>query len=169
MALLIIFLLIITLGVCYFCYWLPMRLGNKKLGYFIALTLFSFISYKTYEGFYPSDDFYEKEFIEVTGLELKDMEVVESDASYPDMQGDYCSAALIKLGEKEYQDLLFKIQADTAFNGSEQMGSLPLKNVTNGVKLDFEFKASRGTDASENFFIGFLSDNRTIVIEKCKT
>lgn len=146
-----------------------MKFGNKKLGYIMATSLFLFIGYETYEAFYPSDDFYEVEFKDITGLELKTAELLKSDASYPDSHGDYCSAALIKLEEEEYRDLLAKIQADSRFNGQELIGSIQLSNVTDGEKLDFLYKASRYGEPDEYYFIGFLTDYTTILIQKCST
>jgi hypothetical protein len=167
--LLFLSLLLIPIGIMYLGYWIPKKYGKRKLGYLISSILLLGMVYSIYDAIYPSDKFYEEEFKDITGIELRNAEVLKSSASYPDFHGDYCSAALIQLEETEYAKLLADIQNDKRFTDSELTGSIELYEVTERKELNFSYKASRTGDPDEYYFIGFLADGKTILIQKCIT
>lgn len=166
---LLLLLLLIPLGTIYLGYWIPKKYGKKKLGCFISSVLLLGMAYPVYDALYPSDSFYEQEFKEITGKKLRNAEILRSSASYPDFHGDYCSAALIQLEEKEYAKLLVDIQNDERFTDSQLVGSMELYEVTERKELKFIHKASRNGEPDEFYFIGFLTDGKTILVQKCIT
>lgn len=166
---LLLLLLLIPIGIIYLGYWIPKKYGKRKLGYLISSIILLGMVYSVYDAIYPSDSFYEQEFEDITGKELKNAAVLKSSASYPDLHGDYCSAALIQLEEKEYATLLAAFQNDERFTDSELIGSMELFEVTERKDLKFNHKLSRQGEPDENYFIGFLADGKTILIQKCTT
>jgi len=127
-----------------------------------------------WEAAYPSEDFFVAEY----GLVMLDSPLppsakfIRTAASYPDFHGDYCSAALISLDQKDFDRLLASTLADTisfdrdVFGGSGELraalGELPYDSISVG----FQRKMSRMDDTYR--CIGFIPSRRYVVVHVCE-
>jgi hypothetical protein len=128
-----------------------------------TVTIAAVLLYQIFTAVYPPDSFYKGEFESVTGLPFPASgSFLFKDASYPDIHGDYCSAALIKVSEQDYAELRSKMtvrQSRFAPMGSPCRDHL-LKAVGHKPVL-----AESSTDTSTNEFTYWaLVDGRPEVI-----
>jgi hypothetical protein len=127
-----------------------------------------------WEAVYPSEDFFVAEY----GLVMLDnplptsAKFIRKVASYPDFHGDYCSASLISLDQKDFDHLFASTLADTTnfdrdvFGGSEELraalGELPYSSISVG----FQRKMSGMDDLFR--CIGFIPNRRYVVVHVCQ-
>ncbi len=145
---------------------------SKKIniGYIILLIGYSFFS--TYTAIYPLDSFYKEEFEFYTEVKLPSKtKILKKDASYPDIHGDYASAAVIKLGKDDFRKLKESIMQLVHFEIEEYnqntFVSGELKSLIKGVdQADIEsiYKMKAGW-----FKIAFLMDGETVFFENRNT
>jgi hypothetical protein len=154
-------------------------LRNKRIKYVgIILLIIAplWTIYEVYTAIYPRDSFYYSEFKEVTLREIpKSAVIIRKDASYPDFHGDYCSASLITLSTSDYNSLLNDLTKDkkiTSNKTGEICGSDELDKVMVGYKkeqIQHSFMRAISGEEDHYLYIGFLDDNKTIVISVCVT
>ena len=182
----VIFYLLLTLlgtAVLSFPYWLLFRLhkwlvakGYPKVGILLSVAFTTWLFYSLYTGIYPTDSFYLSEFKKVTGTEAPASAViVRGEASYPDFHGDYCSATLVTLSERDFQELLFQMKANYQLEatGTGPMGgSRELEHVLGNrrkEKLLHSFRRTVFIKSDQYWEIGFFTDRKTVVIQLCNT
>jgi hypothetical protein len=177
MILFIVVFLLLLLVILYFIsiliHKLLKRIVNEKIALIGVLFFWGIIIYNFYIAIYPNDEFYENEFKTITLTELpKSAEIVNSTASYPDFQGDYCSSAEIKLSKEDFDSLLKKIINDDNFLknneilNSEETMSIMYETKTNDLSHKFIRIDKQNLDLHLN--INFHNDNRTVFINICK-
>lgn len=144
----------------------------------------SSILYIGYSALYPGNKFYRGEFKKSARFDLpSDASFVNKDASYPDIHGDYCSAASVKLTEESYTQLLKNISSNNEFIHLTDSNRHDPKYYTmgNSALTKAEPKSILYTNEfvgsildphlylpdSFYFYIGFSSDNKTIVFNRC--
>jgi hypothetical protein len=157
----------IPIGISYFAYlWLKKK-GYGRIGIFLPIGTIITVGYFIFTAFYPTESFYKDEFKEFVGLKLSnEAKIVAKKASYPDLHGDYCSAALIVLPTNEYNMILNYIKNDKNMNDSSEIGSDEYSYVFNKCSMKkFIYKISKKVKDTY-FFIGFFDDNKTIVIHR---
>lgn len=135
--------------------------------FFFAIAIFG---YKVYRAFYPTDDFYLREFNENTGVELPaTVSIKAKTATFPDVHGSYTACAVLMLPEHDF----LIIKELIAKNQEPKFASL----VGNYLMDTEKFFMSAGIthDLIESQWIiakkhqikiGFLKDNKTIVFER---
>lgn len=170
-SLLIALLLTLSIGTpILLTFWmykiLRKRTGDSKWKIFSLLPIF-ILGYVVYGAFYPSEEFYKEDFREVTGIDLpENSEFKYKNASYPDINGDYTSVSIIKIGSEFYKSL----QSDVIKNGLSQneltISSKEMNNAKrhiNGLEIDHQFSKE-----NENtfYYVAFLSDKRTLLIQR---
>jgi hypothetical protein len=155
--------------------WLVKK-GLKYIGMFLLIATPSWTAYEVYTAIYPTDSFYVSEFERITLREPPPSAViVRKDASYPTLQGDYCSAALITMSENDYLNLLRNMSED------KQIVRQEAYNIMNDREFDHvlgNFTAENVTHAfrrtipdGENYYymIYFFNDNKTVFTCACET
>ncbi|PVY35669.1 hypothetical protein C8E01_1316 [Pontibacter virosus] len=173
-----IMLLIISLptAAAYFFYrWLRKK-GIKYVGLIPLIIASVWTAYEAYTAIYPTDSFYFSEFKEVTLREApKSATILQKEASYPGIHGDYCSASLIRVSSADYNILLNQLVVDKKIiknKKGEIGGSSELYKVMGTLKPEQIIHSfSRSIPGEEDHYlsIGFLDDNKTIVISVCVT
>ena len=176
------FILFSVVGcIIYLIYW-PIKLYlfkngilsrklSKQINLIYIVILFICICSATYVGLYPDDDFYADEFKTVTLRDLPESaEFISKSADYPDIHGDYCSSAAIKLSKVDFKRLLNKTSIDSKMQkDSEIIYSTPfdftLKD-SGGKKIIHSF--TRKTSNESYLFIGFCNDEQTVFINRCE-
>lgn len=123
--------------------------------------------YFIYFAFFPSEEFYETDFKEVTGIELPESADFEfKTASYPDHFGDYTSVSIINIEAGFYQSLERKL-IDQGFSRNKgKVHSSELENATSklqGLKIEKEYSKENG---GKNYYVAFLSDGETILVQR---
>ena len=148
---------------------LSTKISRKiNLAYIAVLGLFAL--YQTYDAIYPSDSFYKDEFTYYTEIEFPESGVIhKKEASYPDMHGDYWSAAIAEFSVEDYEKISWALSNSAKFD---------IDTTQQGIGITADFKAlskhipkqdinivyvkKRG----EWFKIAFLKDRKTIIFER---
>lgn len=148
------------------------RSRQINVAYVIILVLFS--SYQTLNAIFPNKSFYEEEFKTVTLREIpKSAEFIETNSSYPDFHGDYCSSSQIKLSKPDYKKLLFELSLDKRLIKNGQIIGSAEFDKARGDKDSKKIihKFVRQIEGQEDYylFIGFYDDNKTIFLNICVT
>ncbi|RPD45391.1 hypothetical protein DNI29_18590 [Hymenobacter sediminis] len=174
-------ILLLPLGIAWAIYrWLHKRVSLRAARYFLVLpsTLLLLLAYFVYTAFYPTDDFYEQEYVRVTSLPVPaSVRVVAKDASYPDQHGDYAACARFEVSSEEYESVLLSVSADRHFTStnfqsdSSFIGSESFSIATKGIHpADYYRTFSKGVVQENAYqFIGFLKDHRTVIVYRCSS
>ncbi|MFY0608615.1 MAG: hypothetical protein JXR10_17995 [Cyclobacteriaceae bacterium] len=146
----------------------------RWVGLTVTIGFSAYFGYSAYTAIYPTDEFYLGEFKEVTLREApKSIQVTRKTASYPDFHGDYCSASILTLDERDYEQLLIELKNDERLSIEDRIsGSSELDEVLTSEQseqIEFGFIRSRPSETDHYRYIGFLNDGRTIVIHLCVT
>lgn len=167
-------ILAITYVGLYFLYkWLTKK-GFRIVGIVLFLGFSTYWIYFIYTAIYPTDSFYYSEFKEVTLREVpKTAVILNKGASYPDFHGDYCSASLMTMSTDDYLTLLNDLTNDkriTKNRPEEYIGSNELDEVMENYKNEqiiHSFTRTIPGEEDQYYYIGFLDDQKTIVISVC--
>jgi hypothetical protein len=145
---------------------------SRLINRIYILILFLFSAYLTLDAFFPSEGFYIDEFKTVTLREIPESALfIAKTASYPYIQGEYCSSSQIKLSKEEYQKLLREVQSDGRLKykgdlmGFEEFDHV-LGNKTKD-KIVARFTRSIKGKGDYYYFIGFYNDQQTIFVNVC--
>jgi hypothetical protein len=169
---LLLFLIpILTIGIpIILSIWIYRILKKKDINpkwKILALIPILIVGYFVYDAFYPSSDFYKYDFKEVTGIELPENSEFEyKTASYPDLQGDYTSVSIIKVGTEFYKDLQTELIKNKLFENGKRLGHNEMDNAKrnmNELKIEREFSKQVG---GVFYYVAFLSDKKTILVQR---
>ena len=145
---------------------------NINKGYIAILVSLSI--YLTYDAIYPSNEFYEDEFKNVTLRELPtSAKFIKKSASFPDFHGDYCSSSQIKLSKEEYTKLLAELIIDKRLTADTS--SFHIKEFTNTLdqkkqdSIIYRFSRIKDVKADLYLQIQFYNDGQTIFVNVCNT
>jgi hypothetical protein len=135
----------------------------------LALTPIIIVSYFVYRAFYPNEEFYKEDFREVAGMDFPASGVIEYKwASYPDQFGDYTSISLVKTDKKFYTQLLQELPNQEFRKPREDdFGLLEyslIKVELKDRKIEQEYILSKSSGLV--YYIGFISDQETIIIQR---
>lgn len=162
---LLLFVLLFTIPflLSFIIYKFVKNLKHCKFLKFLAAVPILLFVYFIYDAVYPGAEFYEEDYMEVTGMRFPDhSEIISKSASYPDTHGDYTSAAALKMSSKEYITLLDKMKLSTFKNEPYNTSSPQLSIVERDVKaVKYKAEYVKQIDDKE-YFVGFLSDNTVI-------
>ena len=135
-----------------------------RIGMAAAIAIVAAVIYQMCTAVYPPDSFYKGEFERVTGLPFPASgSFIVKDASYPDIHGDYCSAALIKVSQEDYADL--RSRMDVRQSRFTPMGSGCLRHLVQ-VTGDKPVLAESSTDDSkgEYSYWALVADRPEVII-----
>jgi len=166
--LVIILVVSIPIGLSFLIYRFIKRKNVDKKFRVIALVPLLIFAYLIFTAIYPSDEFYEEDFKEVTSLQFPQNAIIKyKTASYPDQFGDYTSCFLIEF-EKQYLEKLKRKLIENGFeNKSNKIGCDELNYIESkleGKKYILEF--SKEVDGGKIYSVGFLTDNKSVIIER---
>ena len=169
--LLILFFLIIVLipiGLSVVTYKFIEKKDVDKKFRTIAIIPLLIFGYIIFSAIYPSEEFYEDDFEEVTTLKFPENGIIKhKSASYPDQFGDYTSCFLVEF-EKKYLEKLKSVIIEKGFvqkNGKVGCDELTyIENQIKDKKYDSEF--SKEVESGKIYSVGFLNDNKSVVIER---
>ncbi|HEX3079484.1 MAG TPA: hypothetical protein VHQ04_03435 [Puia sp.] len=147
--------------------WL-LRRGYRKLALLFPAMILVVVGYGAYISLVPRDSFYKEDFEKHTGVQFPASgRIIKKYASYPDLQGEYISVALIKLSPVDYETL--KEELTRASGSSVDTAGYPFLEHT------FRFLGDSTNSGSKNFAIiyrinksvvGLYRDGNTILFEK---
>lgn len=134
---------------------------------YLAIIPVLWIGYYLYSAVFPDDDFYKSDYTEVTGLEFPaDAKIISKTASFPDLFGDYISVFVIRTSEQKYSEILSHLKA-SGFGAIEDNRHSPeMKDELNlaGLKVKTGLNSIKKTGI--DFYVAFLSDNRSILVRR---
>lgn len=148
------------------------KFTKRRIIYVLIFIIVSISSYEVYRAFYPNDDFYKNEFKENTGINLPDnCEILIKSASYPDIHGDYSSAAIVHVNEKDFIKILKEISNNKKFQidtFSFYFGNEIRNNTNQYDKKEFIFRYSLNIQEDEYtwFSIGFNLKKKLITFNR---
>ena len=164
------FLLIIgiPIGLCYLIYrFITKRNYDKRLR-LIALIPILLMSYLIYSALFPSEYFYRIDFTEVTGIELpKHVEFKYKSATYPDHFGDYTSISIINVGKDFYKNLPKALTEKGLKEKGQKTYTTEFDKAleyTDNLEIKKEFTMEEG--GGVYYYVGFLTDNETIIVKR---
>jgi hypothetical protein len=173
LSLILIIVVIVGIGIIfaitYGIFKLTSRKGFDKRLRLLALIPLLIIGYFVYTAFYPTEEFYKEDFQQVTGAKFPENAVIEYKwASYPDQFGDYSSISLVKADKAFYTQLLSQIH-ERGFTkpGEEDIGLMEYNRIKNQLedrKIEQEYSVSKSGGLV--YYVGFLSDKETMIVQK---
>ena len=147
--------------------WLLKR-GYRRLALLFPATIILVVGYGAYVSLVPRDSFYKEDFERYSGVQFPASgRIIRKYASYPDLQGEYISVALIKLSPEDYRMLKEKLNRTD--------GSVVDTAAYPFLAHTFRFLGDSMHGESKNFaviyrinrsVIGFYRDGNTILFEK---
>lgn len=158
----------IPIGLSYLIYcFLKKRDYDKRLR-LIALIPVLIMVYLGYSALYPSEDFYRTDFIKVTGIELPEhVEFKYKSATYPDHFGDYTSISIINVGRGFYNKLPKALIEKGLKKNGQKIHTKQLEKAleyTDNLEIESEFSMEEGSGVY--YYVGFLTDNETIIVKR---
>jgi hypothetical protein len=174
LLLLLIFALAVTIptGIAYLLYRFLKTRISRKLALTVASLPVLIVSYFIFTAVYPNDDFYEEEFTRITSLSYpEDAEIINKDATYPDQFGDYASCARIEVQPATYDLIEAQVRSDSRFSPASDSLRI-MTSASDNVEYKLKsatYKTQFTRVNSKNgayMFIGFLTDHKTIIIER---
>jgi hypothetical protein len=170
LLLIILFVIVVSIpiGLSILIYKFIKRKGFDKKFRVIALIPILIFAYLIFTAIYPSNEFYEEDFSEVTTLKFPENGIIKyKSASYPDQFGDYTSCFLAEF-EKEYLEKLKRTIIEKGFvEKSGKIGCDELTYIENQIKDKKYIKEfSKEVEGGKIYYIGFLNDNKSVVIER---
>ena len=142
---------------------------------YIVIALVSIIPllfyYPIFRAIYPDDGFFKVEFKTVTELEYPESgEVIKKHATVPFFHPDYQSYAIIKLSEEDFRYVLDYVKNNNIFKEGGKLHTVELGNFV-GSKRESQiiYIATNEKKSTGTKLIGFLDDNRTIIIHIFKS
>ena len=158
----------IPVGLSVLTYWLIKKTGIDKRARLIALLPVFILCYFVYTAFYPTDSFYKDDFVEVTGTEFPESgDILYKIASYPDIHGDYQSAVVVKVERDFYKGLPNKLEGKGLLRQPNKFDPLEIDDILKKYKdktIDFEYWIEN--DNATMYYVGFMSDKRTIIVRR---
>ncbi len=170
LLLILAFLLIIGIPIGLSCliYRFIKRKNYDKRLKLIALTPILIITYLIYSALYPNEDFYRTDFTEVTGIELPEhAEFKYKSATYPDHFGDYTSISIINVGRDLYNNLPKTLTEKGLKENGQKLHTTEFAKAlkhTDNLEIDSEF--SMEDDGGVYYYVGFLTDNETLIVKR---
>lgn len=161
-----LFLLVFTLLIVLYK-WL-LRHGFHKLALLFPALIIVVVGYGAYISLVPRDSFYKEDFEKYSGIDFPSSgRILKKYATYPDLQGEYISVALIRLSTSDYRTLREELNRSKSL--AVDTTQYPFLGNT------FKFLGDSGQRANKNFaivyrinkaVIGFYKDGNTILFEK---
>ncbi|HET7003832.1 MAG TPA: hypothetical protein VFI33_21070 [Puia sp.] len=147
--------------------WLLSR-GYRKLALLFPTLIIVVVGYGAYVSLVPRDSFYKEDFEKYTGIQFPSSgKIVKKYASYPDLQGEYISVALIKFSSADY--MLLKEELNRTSGSVVDTAGYPFLEHT------FRFLGDSTHSENKNFaviyrinksVVGLYKDGNTILFEK---
>lgn len=147
--------------------WL-LRRGYRRIALLFPATIILVVGYGAYVSLVPPDSFYKEDFEKYSGVPFPASgKIIKKYASYPDLQGEYISVALIRLSSDDYQ--MLKEQLNRTSGSAVDTTGYPFLEHT------FKFLGDSTHGESKNFdiiyrinksVIGLYMDGSTILFEK---
>jgi len=139
----------------------------------IALIPILTIGYFIYTAFFPTDSFYKEDFKEVTGIDFPESgEIVYKSATYPDQFGDYGSTSIVKVNKEFYENLEGQLKTkgltdNSAKKEDDLRGPFDLVEIKKEIgKKGIEKAFSMTVDGGVFYYVGFLSDKETLIVQR---
>ena len=142
--------------------------GYRKLALLFPAMILVVVGYGADVSLVPRDSFYKEDFEKFSGLPFPASgRIIKKYVSYPNLQGEYISVALIKLSSEDYQTL--KEELNKASGSVVDTTAYPFLEHT------FKFLGDSTHGESRNFaiiyrinksVIGLYRDGNTLLFEK---
>jgi hypothetical protein len=168
--LLLAFLLIIGIpaGISYLIYRFLKKKNYDKTLRLLCLIPFLILGFIIFRAVYPSNEFYQEDFKEVTGLDFPNSgEIIDKTASYPDHFDDYTSVSLVRVNKEFYDRLSDHLVVKGFEENREKISSTELNEILGEIdnkEVVKEFSIRKG--GGIYYYVGFLSDNESIIIKR---
>ena len=166
--LIVVFLVGTPFGISYLLYkWIKKKEFNPRFR-LVAIIPVLVVLYFIYDAIYPSVNFYKTDFKEVTSMEFPEEGIIiYKSASFPDQFGDYTSSFLVEF-EKDY---LIKLETNLKNQGFEKTKNNISSDELNYIehkmkKKKYSTEYAKEIDGGKYFSVGFLDDNKSVIITR---
>jgi len=158
----------VPIGLSYLIYRFIKRRAYPKEVRTLALVPIIVLGYFIYIAIYPSDSFYERDFLEVTGLEFPENGHIKyKTTSFPDNFGDYTSISVSRVDSSFYKNLpqeLIKqgFTQETLQTGSREFRQAEKRLGTLNIQKSFSFEEDGGV----YYFVAFIDDGHSLIVQR---
>ncbi len=126
-----------------------------------------------YTAFFPTDSFYKEDFKEVTGIDFPENgEIMYKSSTYPDQFGDYRSTSIVKVDKEFYERLKGQLKTKGLVDyldekEEDSSGPYNSKEIDREIGVEKIEKAfSMTVESGVFYYVGFLSDRETLVVQR---
>jgi amino acid transporter len=158
----------IPIGISYLIYqWIKKKEFEKKWR-LLAIIPLIIVGYFFYTAIYPDEDYYKNDFKEVTDMEFpKSGKILYKTASYPDQFGDYTSSFLAEFENDYLQKLEANLKKKGFVKKENNMSSEELDYIENKKgSRKYSAEYSKELNGGKYYSVGFLNDNKSVVITR---
>ena len=169
-AIILAFMLIIgiPIAITYLLYKYFNRKFPNKLYKYVAFAPTLLLIYSIWTAIYPSQDFYEDDFKEVTQIEFpKNSKFIYKDATFPDHFGDYTSVFMIETSKNEIDKLkaqLEKLKFEEIQD--DKWHSFETKSAIQKTKAKISNQYNYEIQDGKNYYVALFDDNKTVLIRR---
>lgn len=137
--------------------------GYHQIFRILALIPILIFGYFIYDAIFPSESFYREEFERATNIDFpENTDIRFKSATFPDHHGDYSSVVCFRTTEANYNELFERIilRNDTSYSEPSYQFKMEAEKM-----LPHTILTTVSYAIDHTFYdIGFLSDNRTIIL-----
>ena len=157
----------IPIGLSYITNRILKKKGVSPKWRLLSLLPILIVGYLIYDALYPNKDFYRADFKEVTGVEMPtDSDFEYKTATFPDQFGDYTSISLIKVDNRFYNELENILISKGFTENFQHVNSNEFDRMKSKIK-EMKIEKEYGKENGDKFYyVGFLSDKQTLIIER---
>lgn len=162
------YLLIAAIAITYFLFKLLRRKIPNKPYKYLAFIPTLLLIYSFWTAIYPTEDFYEYDYKEVTKLEFpKESEFVYKSATFPDHFGDYTSIFMFKTTEEECDKLeaqlvSLKFQRIAKDNWHSPDTREAISEADSRLSRQYSYE----TEISKSYYVALFDDHKTILVRR---
>jgi hypothetical protein len=168
LIIIVVLAIAIPIGISFLIYlWIKKKEFHKSFR-ILALIPILIVTYFIYDAIYPDTEFYKTDFKEVTEMEFPENgEIVYKSASFPDNFGDYSSSFLAEFDKNYIKRLEKHIKTKGFIKKENKMGSDELDYIER-KKGSRKYLAEyyKEIESGKYYSIGFLDDNKTVIITR---
>ena len=166
-----IFVTLITIS--YWGYRLLKKTMLRKIAILFPAIIFGTIAIILYLAVNPTNEFYIEQFEKNSEIKFPiSGRIIEKDATFPDLHGDYWAAAIIEVEKSEFEILKTKFKKSTLFiidTTNQKIGvTKEYDQLTNGIQMN-EIEIVYANNREEWFKVAFLNDSKRLIFERASS
>ena len=129
-----------------------------------------FLSYQVFVALYPNEEFYREEWRMNTGFDLpRAVEFMSKSAGYPDIHGDYSSAAVFEMAPSDVIEVESQLRDLRGFEVDTSMQRIGISDEFRELTKELHMEDPETVyrcDSLAWFRVGFFRNGKVVVFER---